>query len=132
MKKTYPFILLISFSLLTSFSVAASFTKGETPKSVTVDSADYKLADFMNVATKDVVKSTGKKITIFDQISLYKMRLNMKKVLKKDPNTSVSEYYSKLKNRRMGAGWAFLIFFVGLLLILSIIFLILMSNARWG
>jgi galactitol-specific phosphotransferase system IIC component len=128
MKKTYPVILLISLALLTSFSVAASFLKAETPKSVTIDSADYKLGDFMNLAIKDLVKSTGRKIGIFDQISLFKIRLDMKKVLKKEPNISVSEYYSRVKNRRMGTGGVILIGLGAGVLILIILFLVALSK----
>jgi hypothetical protein len=130
MKKTYPAILLISFALLTSFSVAASFVKAETPKSVTVDSADYKLADFVNLTSKDLAKITGRKINFFDQISLYKMRLDMKKVLKKEPNISVSEYYSQVKSRRIGTVSAILIGAVAAALIFFLVIVILFSSKR--
>jgi hypothetical protein len=130
MKKTYSAILLISFALLTSFSVAASFVKAETPKSVTVDSADYKLADFVNLTSNDLAKITGRKFNIFDQISLYKMRLDMKKVLKKEPDISVSEYYSQVKSRRIGTVSAILIGAVAAALIFFIVIVILFSSKR--
>jgi hypothetical protein len=131
MKKTYPVIVLISFALMTSFSVAASFVKAETPKSITIDSADYKLADFVNLTSKDLAKITGRELKLFEQIALYKMKSDMKKVLKKQPNISVSEYYSRVKNRRIGTAWAFVIIVVGVLLIFFLILVIGLSNAHW-
>jgi hypothetical protein len=96
-----------------------------------IDSGNYRLSDFVNLTSSDLANITGKKMNIFNKISFNRMKTDMKKVLSKEPNISVSEYYISRKNKRMGTGSKFIIYFLGCLLIVVLILAIVWSGANF-
>jgi hypothetical protein len=128
MLKTLLVTLAIALASSTPFLSSASFASSQTPNFLMIDSGNYRLSDFVNLTSNDLANITGRKMKIFERISFNALKLDMKRILKKEPNISVSEYYSSKKSKRMGAGWIFVISFFGLLLILFLVFIIAMSN----
>lgn len=94
------------------------------PGSVTSPLKDWKslkVSEFMMLSPKDYSKITGKKMNLKERISFSIMKLRMKRVLKKNPNMTVSEYLASSRTVNT-LGWILLAALILILLFLIIVF----------
>jgi hypothetical protein len=131
MEKAHLIILVMVFALSLPFYAAASLGSDKKANVGVLSYSNLKLADFINLSPGDVIKITGRKMSVLDKISFNIMKYNMKKALRKNPDLSAGEYYTKMQNQKIGTGGVIFISFFGFLLIILLIFLIAFSSSSF-
>ena len=122
-----PYILITLFCMLgftyTNNTHAFSIIKPESVTSSIKDWQNLKLNEFVMLSQKDFNRLIGRKMNLKEKISFTLMKANMKHVLKKYSNITVSEYMAR--QNKIGTVWWILIIAAGIFLLLLIMVIIL-------
>ena len=127
MKLFISFILAIALVSPANNSYAISFSKPVTASlSPSASVSKYmKTSEFIKLSPREFSVATGKKLSFFEKASLKVLQMKMKRYLKKNPDSTVADYYMSEGKPKSNIGW----FILGGLVLLALIFLIILLTA---
>ncbi len=104
----------------TSFAFAISKSSNIEKPGITKFSNNLKACDFVKLSAKDFTLITGRKMNVWNRLSLSFIKMRMKHDLKKNPNLNVNDYYANKGRKHLSAWWIVGICVVSLALLLFI------------
>ena len=110
MKLFISFILAIALVSPVNNSYAISFSKPDTA-SLSHSASFMKASEFIKLSPREFSLVTGKKLSFFEKASLKILQMKMKRFLKKNPDSTVADYYMSEGDRNFNLLW----FLAGLL-----------------
>src|SRR5215210_577733 len=122
MKLLISFILAIAMVSPETKSYAISFSKPVTASlSPSASVSKYmKTSEFIKLSPREFSVVTGKKLSFFEKASLKVLQMKMKRYLKKNPGSTVADYYMSEGDRNFNLFW----FLAGLLVPLLSLFIV--------